>query len=170
MEKFGLQHTVLYAKGWYRRYKNHPKAKRKTIWDDLEVLIEMDDYMGFFEGDTLKQKKGRIIYLLLMHFERLPIRGHVNSLTAFYEGVKEENCWKYGYYTSNNCFWRSTNEKFLEYDREEAVLKYMLSHFCNLHKDDWEPCMPDYTKLPRAKCITDKKLKTHFGHLTKETC
>jgi hypothetical protein len=168
MEKFGLQHTVLYAKGWYRRYNNHPKAKRKTIWDDLEALIEMDGYMGFFEGDTLEQKKSRIVHLLLMNFERLPYRGHMNSLTAFYEGIKERNCWQYGYTTNKNC-WRDP-ESYPEYDREEAVVRYILSFFMSLDKDDWEPCMPDYSKLPRKKGIKDKTLKTHFGDLTEETC
>ena len=38
MEKFTLQHTVLYSKGWYKRENN------RTIWEDLQILLEKDGY------------------------------------------------------------------------------------------------------------------------------
>lgn len=73
MEKFSLQHTVLYSKMWYKRY--NPKGTRKTIWDDLQIVLEMDGYLGTFIGDSPEQVKHRITYLLVSQLERLPNNG-----------------------------------------------------------------------------------------------
>lgn len=165
MEKFSLQHTVLYAKGWYKRY--NAKSERKTIWDDLVIVLEMDGYLGTFEGDTPEQIKHRAAYLLVNQFQRLPNKGYANSLAAFFEGIKPYNCWKHGYYTKQYTFLRSQKEidSSPDYDYDEAVARYVLSHLCSLEKGEWTPCAPDYTKLPRRNGISNEKLKNHFGDL-----
>jgi hypothetical protein len=87
MEKFSLQHTVLYSKGWYKRYDL--KSNRKTIWDDLRIVLEMDGYVGTFIGDSPEQVKNRISYLLVNQLERLPKTGHARTLSNFYESIKK---------------------------------------------------------------------------------
>ena len=37
-----LKHLLLYSKGWYKKY--HPASKRKTIWDDLKIILSLDGY------------------------------------------------------------------------------------------------------------------------------
>lgn len=156
MEKFSLQHTVLYSKGWYKRYDS--KGKRKTIWDDLAITLEMDGYMGTFIGDSPEQVKHRITYLLVSQLERLPVTGHSRTLSNFYTEIKEQNCWKYGYYTKNNGFLRQDLNNNPEYDYNEAVARYCLSSFQNLDRNEWEVCEPHYSKLPRKNGVTDKSI------------
>ena len=168
MEKFSLQHTVLYAKNWYKRYNQ--KSQRKTIWDDLVITLEMDGYLGTFIGDTPLQIKHRVTWLILNQFERLPNKGYANSLSAFYEGIKPYNCWKYGYYTKDHTWMRSKSEidESPEYDMDEAAVRYCLSHFCQLERKSWVPCAPDYTKMPRRNGVTNKKVKEFFPELTEQ--
>ncbi len=165
MEKFSLQHIVLYSKGWYKSYS--PKGKRKTIWDDLEILIEADGYLGCLEGDTLEQKKNRIAYLLVSQLERLPKRGHVGTLSEFYESIKPYNCFKFGYYTKDYFFAPALEQKGIkleEYDYNEAVVRYCLSFFSNLSKDDWKTIKPNYSILPKSNGIKDKKVNEIFAN------
>lgn len=164
MEKFKLQHTVLYSKGWYKKYNS--KGKRKNIWDDLRLTLEMDGYIGTFIGDSPEQLKNRIAYLLVNQLERLPITGQVRTLTNFFESIKEYNCWKYGYYTKNNSHLRKDLNDKPEYDYNEAVARYCLSIFCNLDRKEWNVCKPDYSKMSRNRNITDKKISEIFGELS----
>lgn len=157
MENFRLQHTVLYAKGWYKKFD--PKGKRKTLWDDLALTLEMDGYVGTFIGDSPEQLKNRIAYLLVNNLERLPKTGHERTLSNFYESIKEYNCWKYGYYTKNNCHLRSDLNDKPEYDYNEAVARFCLSIFQNLDRGEWTPCEPDYSKMPRNNGVKDKRIK-----------
>lgn len=165
MEKFSLQHTVLYSKNWYKRY--NPKGIRKTLWDDLMTVLEMDGYLGTFIGDTPSQIKHRATWLLVNQFERLPYKGHSNSLSAFFEGIKPHNCWKYGYYTKDHTWMRSKAEidASPEYDYDEAVARYILSNLSMLRFDEWNSCLPDYTKMPRKNGISDKNVKEIFAKL-----
>lgn len=156
MEKFSLQHTVLYAKGWYKRY-----SSGNTIWEDLAITLEMDGYMGTFIGDSEIQRNNSIAYLIVGQFERLPKYGHSRSLQAFYEGVKPHNCWKYGYATKDFTLMQSQKDIDASpvYDYNEAAVRYCLSNFFGMDNTEWVPCQPDYTKLPKPKDITKKKLK-----------
>lgn len=134
-EKFTLNHVVLYAKSHYQR---------NNIWDDLKIALEMDGYLGVFEGDNFAQIKNRITHLILSQFQRLPVTGYGQSITAFYEGINPHNCWKHGYYTKG-CFLRN-NEELPDYDMDEAAVKYCLSYFCHLTLDDFNYSKADYTK------------------------
>jgi hypothetical protein len=161
MEKFSLQHTVLYSKGWYKSY--NIKGKRKTIWDDLEILLEADGYIGTFNGDSDKQKQNRITYLLVEQLDRIPKTEHVGTLTDFYESIKEYNCWKYGYYTKTNSNKNNTSE-LPDYDYNEAVVRYCLSFFCNLKTEQWKPIAPDKSVLPLNNGIKQLKIKKIFNN------
>lgn len=161
MEKFSLQHTVLYSKGWYK--------KSKDIWKDLSKCLEADGYVGTFIGDSPEKLKNRLTYLLVSQFQRLPNKGYVNSLAAFYEEIKPYNCWKYGYYTKDYKFLRNSQEinDSPDYDYNEAVARYCLSNFSMLSRDEWNTCSPDYKLvLPRKNGIKDKTIKEHFSSLS----
>jgi len=54
MEKFTLHHAALYAKGWYKRYQ-----KKRTIWDDLKIIMTLDGYSGEY------MSKGDIVSVML---------------------------------------------------------------------------------------------------------
>ena len=165
MDTFSLQHTVLYAKHWYKRF--NPSGVRKTLWDDLAITLEMDGYLGTFEGDSEIARKQRITHLLVGQFSRLPNKGHANSLQAFFDGIRPYNCWKYGYYTKDFTFMRCQEDidESPVYDYDEAVARYCLSHFNGLDNSEWKVTKPDYTKLPRRNGVTEKILHRHFGHL-----
>lgn len=161
MEKFSLQHVVLYSKGWYKTY--NIKGKRKTIWNDLQILLEADGYKGTFEGDKDKQIQNRITHLLLSQFDRIPKMGYVGTLVDFYEGIKPCNVWRYGYITKNNAFSKNDNvDNLPDYDYNEAVVRYCLSFFCNLEKEQWNVIAPDKTVLPLNNNIKQVSIKKMF--------
>lgn len=162
METFNLQHTVLYAKGWYKRYD--PKSTRKTIWDDLQITLEADGYLGCFEGDSEAQIKNRIATLIVYQFERIPKEGSVGTLGDFYEGIKEYNCWKYGYITQDNCWFREDLKLAQpKYDYNEAVVRYCLSYFVSLKSEQWKKTKPLSTVLPLTNGNSRKKMEEMFG-------
>jgi hypothetical protein len=164
MEKFSLKHIVLYSKGWYKSFS--PKGSRKTIWDDLEILIEADGYLGCLEGDSLELKKNRITYLILSQFDRIPKKGHRGTLTDFYESIKPHNCFKFGYYTEDYFFAEGLKQKGItleKYDYNEAVVRYCLSYFSNLSKDEWQSIKPDFSILPKNNGVKDKSVKKIFS-------
>lgn len=154
MEKFSLRHVVLYAKGWYKRTDN--------IFNDLSKLLEMDGYLGTFEGDSEAQIKNRVAYLLLSHLQRIPLTGNARTLVDFFESVKEGNCWKYGYYTKNNYTFKKSEDVLPDYDFDEAVVRYCLSHFGDLSKGQWDTIPPDFTRFPKGDKVTNKRVKEVF--------
>jgi hypothetical protein len=162
MEKFTLRHTVLYAKNWYKRYS--AEGERKTIWEDLVLALEMDGYIGSFEGESPEQIKNRVAYLIVGQFERLPKKGSLTSLQSFYEGIKPHNCWKYGYYTKGFTLMRSKEEieNSPDYDYNEAVARYCLSYFLGLSKEEWGVCPPDYTTFSKPKSVKREDVKRIF--------
>ena len=163
MEKFTLQHTVLYAKHWYKRYS--PDGDRKTIWEDMVALLEMDGYVGTFEGESPAQIKGRVCHLIVGQLGRIQNKPHLTSLQAFYGAVQPYNCWKYGYYTKSFTLLRTKQDidESPDYDYNEAVLRYCLSCFVELDKENWTPCEPDYSSFSRPDHITDEKILETFG-------
>lgn len=154
MEKFSLNHVVLYSKGWYKRYNK--RGVRKTIWDDMQVLLELDGYTMWEETPN----KYRIVELVLIHCQRLD--KDCFKIRNFYSGVCDSEVWKYGYSTKTNNFWNKTQD-YPDYDYQEAVLRYCLSNLCNLETEYWTPCKPNYSKLPKSNNITDKKVLEHFS-------
>jgi hypothetical protein len=162
MEKFTLQHIVLYSKGWYKKY-NPKSTKRKTIWDDLEILIQADGYLGCLESDSLEQKKNRIAYLLVSQMSRIPLTGNARTITDFFEAIKPHNCWKYGYYTNQNGWINpKKDEVFPEWDINEAAVRYCLSEFSRLEKSQWIEIKPDKNVLPLSNSVSNKKIKEIF--------
>ena len=154
--KFTLYHLCLYAKGWYKR------ENKKTIWEDLQVIMSLDDYSGEY------MDKYDIVSVTLDHCQRLNVRGF-NELGLFANGIAPSQCWKFGYYTKENAMWVRENEKLPTYDYYEAIIRYCLS---NLMSTDIKTLVgeggklprPDYTKgLPRKNGINEKKLKEMFA-------
>jgi hypothetical protein len=168
-EHFSLQHVVLYSKGWYKRYQNHPNSKRKTIWDDLKILLEADGYEGTFNGDTELQIKNRISYLLIIQLDRIEKTGFQGTLPDFYESIKEHNCFKFGYYTKNyNSIWKIDKSEFPDYDYNEASVRYCLSYFSRLESDKWNPIRPESKVLPLKNGISQKNIKEVFSTRPKD--
>jgi hypothetical protein len=153
MENFSLNHLVLYSKGWYKRYD--VRGKRKNIWDDMQVILELDGYAMYEEIPN----KYRIVELVLEHCQR--IDKNWTKLRNFYNGVCDREVWKYGYYTNTNNFW-GRKEELPTYDYQEAVLRYCISNLSNLDTQEWKPCKPNYSKLPRPNHISDKTILEHF--------
>lgn len=160
MEKFGLMHTVLYAKHWYK--------SSDDIWSDLVKVLEADGYIGTFEGDSPEQIKNRVAYLLVIQLDRIPKLGSLGRLPDFFESIKPYNSWKYGYYTKENSNW-STNSKEYDslksYDYNESVARYCLSYFAQLSREKGvlELTRPLDTVLPIRASITEAKINEIFN-------
>ncbi len=135
--KFTLQHTVLYAKNWYKRSDN--------FWEDMKACLNADDYMPDDKNDC--------VGIILSQFDKLDYKQYRDSKLSFLSGILPANCYKFGYYTKGNCDWlkeQPTNE----YDVVEAAIRYCLSHFVQLGSDEWNVCEPDFKKcLPRRKGV-----------------
>jgi hypothetical protein len=117
------------------------------------------------EGDKLELKKNRITYLILSQLDRIPKKGNSGTLTDFYESIKPHNCFKFGYYTEDFFFAEGLRKKGValeKYDYNEAVVRYCLSYFSNLSKDEWETIKPDFSILPRKNGVRDKSVKEIF--------
>ena len=157
MEKFKLYHTALYAKGWYKRYQ-----KKRTIWDDLKIIMSLDGYSGEY------MSKGDIVSVMLTQCQRLNMRAF-KDLSMFADGISQSFCWRHGYYTKG-CLWmvNPKNEELPEYDYYEAIVRYCLSHLVmaehkELTGDGNRLPKPDYTKgLKKSDGISNKKLKEMF--------
>lgn len=147
--EFSLQHTVLYAKGWYKRSKD--------IWADLRKVLNADDY----SADIMKN--GELAMLLLHRLEALK-NPNVKSVATVISAIEPHNCWTYGYFCQGSPTLLSRkDEVWPEYDRSEAIVRYCLSIFGNLKFDEWNPCKPDFKVLPRKNGVTDASLKEHFS-------
>lgn len=153
--KFTLYHLCLYAKGWYKR------ENKKTIWEDLQVIMSLDDYSGEF------MDKYDIVSVMLDHCQRLDVRGF-KDLGLFANGIAPSQCWKYGYYTKDNASWVKDSKDLPDYDYYEAIVRYCLSTLVGTEikaiVGEGKLPKPDYTKgLPRKNGISDKKLKELFA-------
>lgn len=148
MEKFSLQHTVLYAKHWYKHSDN--------FWEDIKKCLTADGYSGeyFSPADCTN--------VIINHFERLN-HPYYGQLSRVLFGIQETECWKYGYYTNHHT-WIKDYEKRPIYNINEAIVRYCLSCFFNIETDKWNPCKPDFKNcLPARKGITKKKAEEFFG-------
>lgn len=156
MEKFTLHHTALYSKGWYKRYNN------KTIWQDLQIMLTLDGY----SGDLFSNKD--ILRVILAQCQRINMPAFTD-LYSFVNGISENECWKYGYYTKNHTWIKANPKKELpEYDNNEAIVRYCLSNISMLSPNQLSESgklpRPDYVKgLPRKNGISDKKINELFA-------
>ena len=129
-----ITHTILYSKGWY---------KRTNIWEDLKATLKCDDYEPFDNRD--------IISILVSRFDSLPYQQYTHSLSSITEGISKGQCWKHGYYTKD-FKWNKNWEECPEWDYDEAIVRYILSVFSSLNKDEFLVKEPDYEKcLPKSK-------------------
>jgi hypothetical protein len=103
MDKFTLQHVVLYSKGWYTT---------TNIWADMKACLSADRY----SSDLMSNKD--ITQVILGQFERL-CNTNVNKLSVFIDAIQECNCYRYGYYTKNNVFNIKTETV---YDLNESIV------------------------------------------------
>lgn len=110
--------------------------------------------------------KVRITNLLVMQAERLKIRAF--SLSYFYEGIQDSQIWKRGYYTKTNPGCTLSKEVKPDYDYHEAVLRYCLSVFGDLNKDQWKVQRPDFTILPKNSEVNEEKINAIFGKAFKK--
>lgn len=144
MEKFTLNHTVLYAKGWY---------KRTDFWSDIRAVLSADGYSAeyFTENDCAN--------VILRQLERLPLK-YYNTVSAVVYGIQDCNVWKHGYFTKTNDFHRKSNE---EYNLNKAIIKYCLSNFFGLEKSEWICKPPSKKVLPFDDRITIKDVISNFN-------
>ena len=149
--KFPLRHLLLYSKGWYKKF--NPKSSRKTIWDDLRVILTLDGY----QGDVMRRSD--IVSVILSKCQGLAdVRAF--ELLEFAYGISEGNAWQCGYFTKHSPY-GETDE---EYNYFEAILYYCIAHlrFIDVKYHGKLP-MPDYEKgLPRKNGISDEDLKKFF--------
>ena len=50
----------------------------------------------------------------------------------------------------------------IDYNINEAAVRYCLSHFGNLSKNEWNHIKPDKKVLPLANNVTEKRIKDIF--------
>lgn len=147
MGNFSLFHTALYAKGWYKREDN------KTIWEDLKVILSLDDYNGDY------MTKYDIVNVVLYQCQRIKEKRAFTDLCEFANGISKDYCWKHGYITKGNATWFRDEETLPEYDYYEAIIRYCLSNLSNcevsilcgegntLPKPDFEKGLPSRNEV-----------------------
>lgn len=143
---FPLTHLVLYSKGWYKQTDN--------IWDDLKIILEMDGYTPFSNGDVYN--------IILNNFDRFDSRE--SELSQVLTGIHPRECWKHGYYTKHYYNpWRET-KNLPDYDMPEAFIKYVISSLMGIYNNQWKAKLPDYIhhKELRPDHITINKLYKCF--------
>lgn len=144
-KQFALSHLTLYAKGWYLRTDN--------IWEDLIKILELDNYTAFTKNDVYSIISGR--------FSEFDHR--TSKLQQVLYGIHPNECWKYGYYTKDNEHWFHRIDVDLpKYDMPTAFLYYVLSNLRDLETKNWIVKIPKYTKYPKSKEITLKKVYEIF--------
>jgi len=139
--KFILSHTVLYAKGWYK--------KTNDIWEDLKAILVLDGY----QPDT----KANILGILVYRFNDLKI--HQTSLPEVLVGIHPNNCWKSNYITKEHC----PISNAPDYDMPTAVVYYIMSVLRFLDKEHWDVVVPKYELYPRNPDITLKQVIDQFN-------
>lgn len=148
MEKFKLNHTLLYAKNWYK--------KSDDIIKDLQKTILADGY-GWDEIG-----KADIAELLLNKCKRIDIPAF-NDLTEFARGINPRHTNRVGYY-QKEC-WVLPNyikeEDLEDYDIDLAITYYCLSSLGLLGRKYFNELTPDYENvLPQNiinKLLTQNK-------------
>lgn len=162
--KFPLSHTALYAKGWYKRF-NPKSTKRKTIWCDLRQTLSADGY----QGELMTEHD--IMAVILHRCQEYIDSNDFANLVSLIDGIKPENCWKYGFYTKEyvrDCWmFIKDREKMLmelpDWSMNEAVVWYCLSSMARLDRTRLEPDIkPSPEVLPLANKVKDSMIKTMF--------
>lgn len=145
--KFKLTNVVLYAKGWYK--------SSDDIWSDLIKLLELDNYSPFDKMD---------VYSIILSSVQESKIYRWTELKEVLNGIHPNNCWKYGYYTTQNKDWAGKNTKIHEYDMPTAFIYYTISNLRFLDSNSWNSKMPKVTKFPKADNISIRSLFEHFSN------
>lgn len=160
-EDYKLGHLALYAKGHYTMYNSlDGTSKNSSIWDDLRVILTLDDYSAEFFS------KKDIVTCILYHTDTIKTRAFKQTIT-FIEGISKEECWKYGYYTTDHEWVKNTPKLNLgEYDMYEAVIHYILSNLrltpiSDLGLDNLPYPIYGEEGLPRPLHLTDEELEKY---------
>lgn len=144
MEKIKLSHVVLYAKDWY--------AKTNTV-EDLKKCLTADGYGGeFFNEDD-------VITLLLNQMEY--IDDSSVGLSDFYNDIREENCWHYGYCTDKNI--KFFSEHYEPYNIKTAVILWCLSVIRFTETRNYVMVKPNFDVLPMGLGVTVEKVEQMFN-------
>lgn len=143
MEKFTLNHVVLYAKHWY---------KCTDFWTDIKACLTADGYSGDLMTNT------NVVTVIVGQFERLP-KSYASDLLTILEGIQERSCWRYGYCTKNN-FGNGAEE----YDVNKAIVKYCLSYFQSFDRTTIPLRPPNKKVLPYREDITLKQIIDMFNN------
>lgn len=130
-EKVKLSHTVLYAKGWYK--------KTDDIFEDLKRILQYDNYEPFTKSD--------VISILVRNYED----SFNFKLLNFLSDIHFENCWKFSYWVKNsyqsNLILKETD--LPEYDYYTAIVYKILSAFRDLSSEEWIIKTPKYSKTEK---------------------
>jgi hypothetical protein len=147
MEKFTLQHVVLYSKYWY---------ERTDLLSDIKKCLSADDYSGecFRMVDCAR---------VIMHQFSL-LDTNRNILEEFVFAIQDENIWKCGYYTKTNSPWYIVKD-LPDYDVNEAIIRYCLSCFSMLRNDQWNRCKPDFNILNISVHLTQLAVDERFNDM-----
>ena len=159
-EGFLLDHTILYAKGWYKSTRFD-----RSIWWDLGVVLEADlgheYYTTFYRKDFYSSKirpdENHILRFLLMQAKKIDNEQFQRNLDIEYYlcQIQPEMTQRFGYRHNKS----TINENNNEYDINEATAWYLLSCLSMATKKELgfeEFSEPDYTVLPKpiSKGIT----------------
>lgn len=144
MAEFKLDHTALYAKGWYEK-----NVDGRTLWQDLQITLGADGYNG--EGMEVRD----IVTVILEACQEFKTRPF--QLIPVLSNIAKGNCWKFGYRTKGNMpVWLSDKEEMglPEYDYWEAVVRYCLSEMARMNMDELgvkKLSRPDFEKVLPAR-------------------
>lgn len=147
MKQFQLNHTVLYAKGWYNKTDN--------VFEDLKKILLLDDYTPFTNND--------VFGILVRNYEKL---FENKSLLTFLIDISPSETWKVNYPTKGNVWMRNNkeNESYPEYDLHTAIIYKILSEFRFMELKDITLSPPKYSiDNPRPTNIELKQVIEMFN-------
>lgn len=134
---FTLQHTVLYAKGWY---------KRNDFWEDIKKCLTADGY----SGDIMDASD--CANVIFNQFQKLEHRGGYHDTWNILSGITDSEIWKYGFHTKTNFGGRIKDAELLpEYSYYMAIVHYCLSYFVQIDRNEFNVCEPDAKVLPLTR-------------------
>ncbi len=114
-----IAHVILYAKHWYKRS------------DDI-----IEDLKKCLSSNYMPDNKYNIFIILTRVVSQIPwmMRHGIHYYTFnLLEAISPNECWKYGYYTTDHVGWIHNSEdksKLKPYDYQMAVIYYYLSTLC----------------------------------------
>ena len=151
MEKYALSNVVLYSKNWY--------LKTDNIIEDLKAILELDGYCP--------QTRNDVYSILLKSIETLDLETGYKfyEMRRVLDGIRPNNCWKYGYLTRDFEYKRE-GEIYPEYDFSTAFIYYVISSLRDLETDNWKKIIPQYKKYPKRKGVDYKTVYEMFNGRT----